>query len=146
MNKKKSWVLSFKKFGIEYLLTGSPTFDFDSFSTLTYILSDFCLFFFFWKKMNIRRRRTISTKIVLVTCYPLCILKSFDTRSHWDIFFHCGVIYQWWKFFVGIEHFCLFKLKFGCDAILFLLVSKTLRVLDVVQLTAVCGTRAAKKV
>ena len=48
---------------------------------------------------------------------------------------------------MGIEHFCLFKLKFGCDAILFLLVSKTLRVLDVVvQLTsAVCGTRAAKK-
>ena len=46
---------------------------------------------------------------------------------------------------MGIEHFCLFKLKFGCDAILFLLVSKTLRVLDVVQLTGVCGTRAAKK-
>ena len=49
---------------------------------------------------------------------------------------------------MGIEHFCLFKLKFGCDAILFLLVSKTLRVLDVVQLTAVCAvceTRAAKK-
>lgn len=100
---------------------------------------------YFLKKMSIPRKRTISTKIVLVTCYPLCILKSFDTRSHWDIFFHCGVIYQWWKFFVGIEHFCLFKLKFGCDAILFLLVSKTLRVLDVVQLTAVCGTRAAKK-
>ena len=140
MNKKKSWVLPFKRFEIECLLIGSPSFDFDSFSILTYILSDF-FYSYFLKKMSIPRKRTISTKIVLVTCYPLCILKSFDTRSHWDIFFHCGVIYQWWKFFVGIEHFCLFKLKFGCDAILFLLVSKTLRVLDVVQLTSVCSVR-----
>ena len=141
MNKKKSWVLPFKRFEIEHLLKLTPLI---LISILFQSLLLFCLGFFysfFFKEDEYSKKKPISTKIVLVTCYPLCILKSFDTRSHWDIFFHCGVIYQWWKFFVGIEHFCLFKLKFGCDAILFLLVSKTLRVLDVVQLTSVCSVR-----
>ena len=57
MNKKKSRVLRFKKFEIEYLLIGSPTFDFDSFSTLTYILSDFCLFFFFLKEDEYSKKK-----------------------------------------------------------------------------------------